>query len=186
MQQPIRNLRSDNIDKLISDFAQEALDIGRTISGLVGIPLLKALKRDKIGHGPYPDVTLFEAANRIMTDLVILHGVRGLLCSDKLPFNEYVVEFGHENKNSHDIWASSGDCTLAGEAFNVAPSFFHIKKSSAARKLRASAATYKILMFNSDAASTSYSARHEPGIFHVSVDIDASSIAMKPGLDPAR
>ena len=182
MQQPVRHLRSDNIDTLISDFAKEAVDIGRTITGLAGIPLLRALKRDKVGHGPYPDVTLFEAANRIMTDLVILHGVRGLLKNDKLPFSEYIVEFGHENMNNHDIWASCGEVTLAGEAFNVAPSFFQLKKSLAAQKLRKTTATYRMLMFNSDAASALYKARHETGMFHVAVDVDKSSIEIRPAL----
>ena len=54
-------------------------EIGPSIKGLRGIALLESLKRDRVGVGPYPNVTLFEAANRIMSDLVILHGVKWLL-----------------------------------------------------------------------------------------------------------
>lgn len=130
----------------------------------------------------YPSVTLFEAANRIMSDLVILHGVLGLLNCKALPFCEYTVEFGNEDKNGFDIRATAGSSTLAGEAFNVAPSFFQAKKASALRKLRkgASQATYKVVMFNSDAVSGAYASRTEPGILQVAVDIAASTVTIKP------
>jgi len=46
------------------------------LSGLRGLRLFQYLKRNQVGLGPYPHVTLFEAANRIMTDMVILKGIK--------------------------------------------------------------------------------------------------------------
>jgi len=188
MRHSIRLLNSSNIDALLEDFTLELADIGKTTVGLTGVPLLLALKRERIGHGPYPHVTMFEAANRIMTDLVILHGVRGLLNCKALPFDEYTVEFGNEDKNGFDIRAVTASAKLVGEAFNVAPSFFQVKKSSALKKLRAGAegATYRVVMFNSDAVSSAYSARTEAGLLQVAVDISASTVTIKPsGLESA-
>ena len=63
-----------------------------------------------------------------MTDLVILKGVKWLLDRYAFPFDEYVVEYGNEDSNDHDITAIKGSKKLFGEAFNVAPSFFQGKK----------------------------------------------------------
>ena len=63
-------------------------------------------------------MTLFEAANRVMTDLVILHGVKSLLEYEIFPFHTYTVEFGNEDRNDFDLSASNktGE-KLIGEAF---------------------------------------------------------------------
>jgi hypothetical protein len=66
------------------------------------------LKREAVGAGRYPNVTLFEAANRIMTDVVMLNGVRWLLKDEVFPFRAYTVEYGHGNEGAHDIEASEG------------------------------------------------------------------------------
>ena len=63
-------------DQCLSEYVQAIEDVGSTIPLLRGLSLISELKRCKTGSGPYPDVSLFESANRIMTDLVILHGVR--------------------------------------------------------------------------------------------------------------
>lgn len=182
MQQPIRKLTLDNISNIQSEFYSSFAMLGESIKGKTGLSLLESLKREKVETGPYPNVTLFEAANRIMSDLVILHGVAGLLKSKTFPFNEYIVEFGNEDKNGFDIRASSPSATLAGEAFNVAPSFFQGKKRSALKKLREKAdqETYRIIMFNSDAPPADYMARHEPNIYHVSVQIPSGIIVIEP------
>ena len=121
---PTRILTAANIDALVDVYLSAAETVGDSISGLKGVTLLKALKRGVVGAGPYPAVALFEAANRIMTDLVILHGVRGLLRTGSFPFEEYTVELGHKNAGRHDIEAVADGKTLIGEAFNVARSFF--------------------------------------------------------------
>lgn len=177
MQQPVRILTADNVAAITASFHKELESIGKSVSGLSGLPLLIAVKRAPMAHGPYPDVTLFEAANRIMSDLVILHGVAQLLQDGSLPFREYKVEFGNEDRNGFDICASFGQNTLAGEAFNVAPSFFQSKKRTALKKLRAKAvhATHRLILFNDDAPPTGYVARNEEGIRQVAVHIPISA-----------
>lgn len=186
MQQPIRTLNLSNIHAIKSEFDKSLTNLGSTVQGKTGLDLLISLKREKVKTGPYPDVTLFEAANRIMSDLVILNGVAGLLREMAFPFTEYTVEFGNEDRNGFDIRASSGGETLIGEAFNVAPSFFRGKKRTALRKLRDSAeiASYKILMFNSDAPPVGYSANREPGVYHVLVEISTGDITVEPNNSP--
>lgn len=182
MQQPIRTLNCHNIHNIKKEFDDSIALLGSSVKGKAGLELLTLLKREKVGIGPYPEVTLFEAANRILSDLVILNGVAGLLREKTFPFTEYTVEFGNEDRNGFDIRASADGKFLIGEAFNVAQSFFQGKKRTALRKLRQSEASadYKIIMFNSDAPPTDYSARHTPGIYHVVVDIGTGSIMVKP------
>jgi hypothetical protein len=131
-----RVLSSENVDAQINTYLACIEGIGASISELRGLRLLEALKRTAIKAGPYPHATLFEAANRIMTDLVLLYGVWWLLQSRVFPFSTYVVEYGHEDKNGFDITAEQDSQKLIGEAFNVEPSFFQGKKASMLRKLR--------------------------------------------------
>lgn len=179
MKQPVRKLNAANIAELTAAFHKELEGIGKSIAGLSGVQLLVAVKRAKLGHGPYPNVTLFEAANRIMSDLVILHGIAQLLQDSSLPFKEYTVEFGNENRNGFDICASSGQETLCGEAFNVASSFFQGKKRTALKKLRekASHATHRLILFNDDAPPKEYVARSEDDIRQVAVHIPVGGAA---------
>jgi hypothetical protein len=178
MKQPIRLLNAANIGAITADFRRELSVVGKSIIGLTGLPLLIAVKRTRLGHGPYPDVTLFEAANRIMSDLVILHGIADLLKNKTFPFTEYKVEFGNEDRNGFDIRAQSDDETLVGEAFNVAPSFFQGKKRTALKKLRDNATreTYRLIMFNEDAPPKGYVCRAEPGIQQFAVHIPATVV----------
>jgi hypothetical protein len=181
MKQKLRTLTLENVGQITKEFSEDVEQIGQSIHGKFGIPLLAALKRDPLPHGPYPELTLFEAANRIMSDLVILHGVAGLLRERVFPFSAYTVEFGNENKNGFDIRGSSETCTLAGEAFNVAPSFFSGKKLSAVKKLREQAAdmTYRILLYNADARGEKQSLTVEPGFHYVSVCILSGKLTVK-------
>lgn len=115
---------------------------------------LLSLKRDLHGSGPYPDVSLFEASNRVFSDLVILFGVRKLLTNPpkynfSLPFTEYKVKLGVTD--GFDLEANLGRQRLIGEAFNVAPSFFQSKKRKMMKKLKEEKADYKLIIFNHDA-----------------------------------
>jgi len=131
-----RKLNKPNIDKAISDYLEFLSELPLIIQSNDILEFLTKLKRQKLDCGPYPKVTLFEAGNRIMTDLVILFGIKELL-DNKVPelnFTEYTVEFGNENNNENDIWASNKDEILIGEAFNVAQSFFQSKKFKSLKK----------------------------------------------------
>lgn len=183
MKQAERVLTTSNIQKITNEFLLSLSSIGESLDGKRGVPLFSTLKREKINIGPYPHVSLFEAANRIMSDIVILRGVDALLKSPLFPFQEYTVEFGNEDRNGFDIRASSENFSLVGEAFNVAPSFFQGKKSSALKKLRTNGinATYRLLMFNRDAVAHNYNPKAEAGLHHVIVGIDSQVVQIISG-----
>jgi hypothetical protein len=117
-----------------------------------------------------------------MSDLVILKGITWLLQKGVFPFSSYTVEFGNEDENGFDIQATSGNVTLVGEAFNVAPSFFQTKKSSALKKLKRDGynASHRILMFNNDAVSSSYVPKPEDGFYYVLVGVESGLVQIKP------
>lgn len=173
-------LTRDNIDSKLRNYAALVRVVRPPRRSLRGIELLRVLKREKLGAGPYPDVSMFEAANRIMSDLVMLHGVRWLLRERPFPFHSYEVEFGHGNTAEHDIVARSGGRVLIGEVFNVAPSYFNTKKGSALKKLRTSTlgADFRLLMCNHDAVTKGYEPQPRPGEHFLFVDIDSGDIEM--------
>jgi hypothetical protein len=186
MQQNERKLSASNIDKITAEFCTSLESIGESIQGKTGVDLFMALKREKLSGGPYPGVSLFEAANRIMSDLVILKGIADLLNNNRFPFTSYTVEFGNEDKNGFDIRASSDKVSLVGEAFNVAPSFFQAKKGSAIKKLRRDGvnADYRVLMYNSDAIPLNYSPKAEKKLHHILVDVMSGIVQVKPSTAP--
>jgi hypothetical protein len=177
-----RKLTKSNVGELLKNYANSVETIGASIQGQTGRTLLESLKRGKVGVGPYPDVTLFEAANRIMTDLVIYTGVKWLLDNETFPFTEYTVELGNEDNNGFDIRAEATSKTLIGEAFNVAPSFFQGKKGAMLKKLKKNGkADYKIIMVNHDAVLESYApAKEEAGVYYVIVNVGAASAKVVP------
>lgn len=168
-----RSLNIRNIDMAIIKYEKSIKNISGGIGDKTGIDLFHSIKREKLNDGPYPNVTLFEAANRIMTDLVILHGVNWLLKEHMFPFNSYTVEYGNEDNNAHDIIANKNGSKLTGEAFNVAKSFYQGKKTSMLRKLRKpeNKATYKIILANSDAVNDNYEPKLNTGEHIVFIDI---------------
>ncbi|GAB3957137.1 hypothetical protein GCM10028805_48940 [Spirosoma harenae] len=67
-------------------------------------------------------------------------------------FDEFTVELGNEKANAHDIISKSNSQVLAGEAFNVAPSYFNGKSTSSIKKLLANKSNpdQLIILCNSD------------------------------------
>jgi hypothetical protein len=157
-----RRLNASNIDSSIRAYLDIINKLPVSIAGDNIIHFLTKVKREETGLEPYPNLTFFEAANRIMTDLTILFGVRRLLEEgiDGVKFDEYNVEFGNENEQAHDIIASNAEYELIGEAFNVAKSYFQGKKTSALKKLRSAKIESKkniiLLIYNSDAVEAEY------------------------------
>ena len=129
-------LNAKNIDRIIEEYHDSIKNLGLPSSDMKGVTLFNYLKREPIGAGPYPECTMFEASNRIMTDLVILKGVRWLINSKEIPLSEFHVEFGNSDNNPHDITAQENGVKFCGEAFNVAKSFFTGKKGKSLKKLR--------------------------------------------------
>ena len=177
-----RELTKNNVDSLLQEYAASVENVGVSIHGIKGRTLLESLKRKKVGAGPYPDVSLFEAANRIMTDLVIFNGVKYLLEQEVFPFDSYIVEFGNEDNNGFDLMAKSDSANLIGEAFNVAPSFFQGKKASMLKKLRKDGVTanYRLIMLNHDAVAIGYTPQVALGEHYVFVNVSNASALVYP------
>jgi hypothetical protein len=168
-----REVTRDSVDAMIVRYLDLVKEVGTTLRDASGLQLLQHLKRTRVQAGPYPEVSIFEAANRIMSDLVILYGVKWVLETSAFPFDSYTVEFGNEDNNGFDIRATKDDKVLIGEACNVAPSFFPVKKSSMLRKLRATVerVDYKLLVFNRDAVSAGYVPQPRSAEFFLCVDV---------------
>ena len=169
-----------NASHLVGTYLASVEEIENSLGGHKVLDLLKVLKREAVGAGPYPHVAMFEAANRILSDLVILNGVRWLLDNDVFPFERYEVEYGNENKNGFDICAAGNGKTLAGEAFNVAPSFFQAKKCSMLKKVAESRADFKIIMFNHDAVKRSYAPKPTKNEYFILVQVGTGDSYMFP------
>ena len=150
-----RSLNKENINEAIEAYKVLLKDIPLKIEETNLLALLTRLKRGEIGSGPWKNVSIFEAANRIMTDLVILFGVKKII-DGEFPelkaFTHFDIELGNENKNDHDIISRANGKVLIGEAFNVAPSFFNVKKSKSVKKLLTNKLTadHLILLCNAD------------------------------------
>lgn len=169
-------LNRTNVTEQITEYLRivRAIEFRSTPTDI--LLLMNSLKRDSLGTGPYPKVSLFEASNRILSDLVILFGIRKLLLNTsvgdiKLPFNEYKVRLGTEGGN--DIEANEGNLRLLGEAFSVASTFFQTKKSSSVKKLQSVHADYRLVVFNADSVnSPNYYLRiSKPSLIYLPVDI---------------
>ncbi len=171
-----RKLTASNINEAINLYLNLLKTSPINIEAKNVLGFLNKLKREKVQNGPYPNVSLFEAANRIMTDLTILFGIKSLFEKriKEINFDSYTVEFGNENFNAHDITAEKGSSKLIGEAFNVAESFFQTKKSSALKKLRKSKLNNEIILiiYNSDAIKEKYLPKPIENEFHLPVKLD--------------
>jgi len=97
--------------------------------------MLKYFKRKsddfkQIGH--YTNISVFEAANRIATDLVIINGAIQLAEQDQFIMkSKFTLRLGTRHEKG------LGDITIGkyeGEAFNVAPSFLSEKYRRTKRK----------------------------------------------------
>jgi hypothetical protein len=72
-------LNQTNIEKEFTDYLSSVNSIELPASQNDILKFMDSLKRKPVGSGPYPDVSLFEASNRIFSDIVILFGVQRLL-----------------------------------------------------------------------------------------------------------
>ncbi|AYM99750.1 hypothetical protein [Chryseobacterium sp. 3008163] len=95
--------------------------------------MIHYLKRKDINNpqkiGPYENITIFEAANRIASDLVIINGIIQLVQNNPLLENaRFTLRLGilHE-KGKGDFTIHLENEDFEGEAFNVAPSFLNVK-----------------------------------------------------------
>ena len=170
-------LHKTNIDSEIKaywgDLARIKQQVGSATDTMNAYDFMEYVKREPIGVGPYPGVSLFESSNRVFSDLVILLGVKSLLYEHarQFPFGEYLVTLG--NGQGMDVTANSGKRHFAGEAFNVAKSFFDTKLGKTRQALLAVTATHKLIMFNADACSPSRQplSQDSNGLYMLAVDV---------------
>lgn len=103
------------------------------------VELIKLFKRDRGAVGPYKNVSIFEGLNRIASDMVLLHGLRGLFEEGK-PSGISSVSFCLGNTSDGEysgdfcIYDSAGEILAHGEAFNAAEQFFRPKIASVRKK----------------------------------------------------
>ena len=150
----ITPLTPKNILRAISAYEAEIEHL--KLGDMVGYELVRRVKRDQFGQGPYPNVTFFESANLIMTDLVILYGIKELIDSKSYPdIVHYHVEYGNENNRPHDIMGVDAQENLVfiAEAFNVSQKYFSTKRRQAENKLQNTKepAKYRAIIYNEDA-----------------------------------
>jgi hypothetical protein len=183
-----------NVDSETRAFRQLISNVGASIRGKQGIDFLKALKREPISVGPYSSITLYEASNRIMTDLVILCGVRWLLKRKHLPYASYRVDFGNENTQQFDVMAEHKDGKFSAEAFNVAPSYFSQKFGKEIEKLRngANGSRCRAILVNHDAIAAEEVPHLQEGEVVLLVDVRRGAVKAVPNnalqrmFDPSR
>ena len=100
------------------------------------IEMIKYFKRKEknslVKIGPYVGISVFEAANRIASDLVIINGILQLITDEKEPCNsDIILRLGNKHvKNKGDFTINEKE----GEAFNVAASFYKIKYRNTTKK----------------------------------------------------
>jgi hypothetical protein len=99
-----------------------------TIQGSGYEAYLRYLKRERFNIGPYTDITVFEAANRIATDLALFAGVEMLFKKKMIPLDSTVkLRLGTiQEKDKGDFSVIQGRKESQGEVFDVAPSFFRV------------------------------------------------------------
>jgi hypothetical protein len=169
-------LTKANINEAISAYKDSINEMDKTITSDTVLELLYKLKRMKTGKGPYCGVSLFEAINRIMTDLVILNGIKYILTQNDCPqlkFQEYHVDFGNSNTQEHDIIAEDNDKRLIGEAFNVSESLFNLKKRKSLKKLRNNPGKKDIilLLYNKDATKGKQPPANRNNEYYIPIEV---------------
>lgn len=119
--------------------------------------VIKELKRDlKKQIGPYMDITIFEAANRIATDLTMMDGILKLFSDGKLEIQDTVkIRLGtmHISGRGDFTVFRKDESEQEGESFNVASSFFQSKMQKTLKKWE-NKSSLKYILFNKDCLST--------------------------------
>jgi phage gp36-like protein len=165
----------DEYLKLINEIKNENFDNS--------LEFIKYLKNGKVGMGPYPFVSFFEAANCIMTDLVILNGVKMLLEGyiPEISFKEYHVNYGNKEDQEFDIIVKSNLGThLIGESFHVSKSLFKSKRRKSLMKLRqnqnlvnmSSIKLKSILIYNKEAVNNGYIPKLNKNEYFLEVELN--------------
>ncbi|MCC6739468.1 MAG: hypothetical protein IT452_10520 [Planctomycetia bacterium] len=120
------------------------------------LALFRMLKRHRFPRGEEKsEISVFEIANRAMSNLVVYLTARRLLSNAGEVLGSDSLDSIHlalENEDGSDLAAvTKTGRVLKGECFNVATSFFPVKRSHAVRKLKKATADIRVLSYNHDA-----------------------------------
>jgi hypothetical protein len=175
-------LTKRNIARTLRRYRACVAEIGQLPTGRTAEERLLALKRKWVEAGPYPKVSWSEGANRIMADLVMLHGVKWLLENSEFPFTAYKVDYGNANTQPHDIMAKAGRDRLCGEAFNVSKHLFSQKKNGSLQKLERTRPKprYRVMVFNQDAIRDRSTFKPSEGVHCILVDTANANVEAVP------
>lgn len=135
-----RNITPDKLAALLTAYHDclDAHPVKLEPEGKSTVDVIKLVKRQQENAvGPYQGITLFEALNRIATDLVAIHG---LWENPQLLQPHTVIHICMGNEEVGDF---SGDILLDTdgvkqniEVFNASPSFFPMKLRATRKKWR--------------------------------------------------
>ena len=95
--------------------------------------LIQNIKRSPEKIGPYQHMSIFEALNRIGSDLVLLSGAEKLFTSENQP-QKILLRMGNTKGFDFEVFYKD-DEVVYGEAFNAAESFCKHKMRQAIHKL---------------------------------------------------
>ena len=119
--------------------------------------LINLVKREHYTIGPYKNISLFEALNRIGSDLVLLNGAEKLFNGEIEGILPDKIKLQMGSNRGFDFEVYTQDKIIYGEAFNAAESFCKEKMRQAIHKLITKSpdpdATIAIVMVNEDVKS---------------------------------
>jgi hypothetical protein len=124
----------------------------RDLSSMNPDEITQFLKRDKFDIGKYRQITVFEAANRMASDLVLLEGLP--LIAEKYSATNFKVLLGnHAIEQQGDFALEIDGKWWEGEAFSTAESFFHPKLSATRSKWnkQGNGHLFRFILFNTSA-----------------------------------
>lgn len=99
--------------------------------------LINEVKRTPSNVGPYHEISLFEALNRIASDLVLLKGASMLFNDSQYgDIGAKAIRLRMGTTHGFDFEVKTRTGLIMGEAFNAAPSFCRIKHRQAVKKLK--------------------------------------------------
>jgi len=112
--------------------------------------IISLLKRNQYSIGPYCSITIFEAANRIASDLTLMDGVCSILQRSNWRDSTVKLRLGTMQENGcGDFTVRKDKDRWEGEAFDVAPSFFNSKLYATLKKWKHKN-VLKFIVFNAD------------------------------------
>lgn len=122
------NLDRNSLKSIYKNYKKLAEMLKQPISSKNVITDLLCIKRNEVNSGPYPHVSFFEAANRICSDLTLLHGCAKLFDEDKDNAIRY-FECCLGTKQGIDLIGKndSNKILLRAEVFCTSEKFFKAK-----------------------------------------------------------